>query len=198
MVAAGLTAGAFIAPTAMAWPLQNLVNLAIILGVSRVLQYPRLLTVIVALAGLAVYDTVAVFGADGGEGGMSVMETVARSRLGAIWQPGLLQVDLRGRVTDALGLGDIIFPSMLTGWAMRFDANNSMNTLPDSGDELGLYQSTLLGFAGGCILCELNQQGGGLPALLFVVPSMLAAFGSVVLGAARSKNNENIIRDLFS
>ena len=37
------------------------------------------------------------------------------------WRPGLLTVSLNGGVTDALGLGDVLFPALLVGWALRFD-----------------------------------------------------------------------------
>lgn len=37
------------------------------------------------------------------------------------WQPGLLQMQVGGRVSDLFGLGDIVFPSMLVGWSLRED-----------------------------------------------------------------------------
>ena len=188
----------FLGPSTYTWPLQNLVNLAFITKISSILQFPRLSTILVALLGLTLYDVVSVFGLFSAENvnaaGMSVMETVARSRISSPgdissnlirWQPGLLEVVLNGRVTDGLGLGDVIFPSMLSGWALRFDQRMKEKNLLEDGaaeepSESGrpqskAYAACLAGYAVGCGLCEVNQSGGGLPALLFIVPSMIAA-----------------------
>lgn len=78
-----------------------------------------------------MYDTVSVYGtaalvapaAAAVEASGSVMETVVRAKLSGAyaWQPGLLAVVVDGKTTDALGLGDAVFPAILSGWAMRKD-----------------------------------------------------------------------------
>ena len=112
------------------------------------------------------------------------------------WRPGLIEVAIKGKVTDALGLGDIVFPAILTSWALRFDmANKRMNIqtindiLPsdttssidktDNKNENSLYKSCLMGYVVGCILCDVSMATGtnsnGIPALLYLVPSMFAS-----------------------
>ena len=56
----------------------------------------------------------------------SVMGAVAMSKVGLAaggneWQPGLLEVQLGGRVSDLLGLGDAVFPAILSTFCLRFD-----------------------------------------------------------------------------
>ena len=180
-LAAGLVAAAFLLPVSYAWPAQNLINLAVISVVSQLVQFSQLPTILVALLGLTVYDFFAVFGTAHAAESLSVMETVARSRLPAAsgsipWLPGLLEVVVKGRVTDGLGLGDVVFPAMLAGWAMRHDRNNS------STRDAALYPSVVGGYIIGCLLCEVFQTGGGLPALVYLSPSMIVGLG---LGKAR-------------
>jgi len=154
------------------------------------------------------------------DSGQSIMEAVARAKISAsavsasasaaavassasdsvsaavgaagwsMWRPGLFEVVVGGRVSDALGLADVVFPALLAGWALRFDASSSAvaaaSSAPQEGDEgaaaataggkTSLYPASLAGFALGCVACELLQTGaGGQPALLFLVPSMLLA-----------------------
>ena len=102
---------------------------------------------------------------------VSPAPTLTPAALGAFWKPGLLTVSLNGKVSDALGLGDVIFPSLLAGWALRFDnrANRASSAYPSSS----FYGASLGGYALGCLLCELLQTGAGQPALLYVVPAMV-------------------------
>ena len=115
----------------------------------------------------------------------------------SMWRPGLFEVVVGGRVSDALGLADVVFPALLAGWALRFDAassspSNAPSPLQDGREAAtatataattagaatttSLYPASLAGFALGCVACELLQTGtGGQPALLFLVPSMLFA-----------------------
>ena len=170
---------AFLLPLSFAWPAQNLINLAVISAVAQLVQFSQLPTILVALLGLTAYDFFAVYGTTHAAESMSVMETVARSRLpsasGSIsWLPGLLEVVVKGRVTDGLGLGDVVFPSMLTGWALRYDRNST--------DDSAMYASVVGGYVAGCLLCEVFQTGEGLPALIYLTPSMLVGLG---LGKAK-------------
>ena len=139
-VAAGtIVAVSSLSPVGMAWPLQNTVNACVGVTVARALQLPKLSTIALALGGLVFYDVAGVYflqpaGAEPaaaaaaaasaavGGGAQSVMESVAKAKLaGGLWQPGLFTVVLNGKVTDALGLADVVFPAILAGWAHRRD-----------------------------------------------------------------------------
>jgi hypothetical protein len=102
--------------------------------------------------------------------------------MGTFWRPGLLQVNLNGKVSDALGLGDVIFPSLLAGWALRYDNRAKEYTGEGEGSGGGggssIYSSALGGYALGCLLCELFQTGAGQPALLYVVPAMVGVMAA--------------------
>ena len=119
------------------------------------------------------------------------------------WRPGLFEVAVNGRVSDALGLGDIVFPAILTGWLYRFesdqapsnaitdtlivgtasvqDVSTDVESVPtntaDRQSIYPLYNSALLGYIIGCVLNEIFMGSAGTPALLYLVPSMLIAVG---------------------
>ena len=130
----------------------------------------------------------------------SVMEGVAQARLGMgsgagsqLWQPGLLTVLLQGRPTDALGLGDIVGPSILAGWAHRFDVKLEQRQQKDDfvegtasgsgdagdrsgkGSDGGYLAVALSGYAIGCVLLEVAPPELTRAALLFLAPPMLIA-----------------------
>ena len=138
----------------------------------------------------------------GGVGGLAAAAGAAGAAVAAAvaggagaWRPGLFEVVVGGRVSDALGLADVVFPALLAGWALRFDAaqaqaqaqtqpldpsssssSSSSTTTSPSPRSPGLYPAALAGFAVGCVLLELLQTGaGGQPALLYLVPAMGAA-----------------------
>jgi signal peptide peptidase-like protein 2B len=171
------------------WPLQNVINMCISITVARALQFNRLPTIILALFGLVFYDFVSVIGLQQfTDGGTSIMEAVARSKFETVqssvassatsiqstitainnWQPGLFEIVVDRKVSDVLGLADIVFPSILVGWAYRFDKaiNDSKN--------ISLFSTSLFGYLFGCFLLEIFQTGSGQPALIFLVPSMLS------------------------
>ena len=195
------------------WPIQNSVNIALGATVARALS-PFLLptssssksirTVALALIGLTLFDAISTFGtvANAAETittTQSVMETVARDKLSSGgWQPGLLEVIVghNSQVTDALGLGDVVFPSALVAWGMVADNDSSQpqaNGGEDGGGEDGKvsndysYTSSAVGgYVIGSFLTEIvgsfNLLGrGGLPALVFLVPSMLTAVSLMAL-----------------
>lgn len=183
MASAAVVVASFLGPPQITWPLQNIINLSIVAAVAQILQFPRLSTVLIALTGLTLYDVISVYAT---ESNMSMMETVAKAKLNSgeqlqnliKWQPGLFEVLSRGRVVGGLGLGDVIFPSILSGWAKRYDAA----TLSAEGSKTWLYASAMVGYGVGCVLCELSQSRVGIPALLFIVPSMAAfTLGSAAL-----------------
>jgi len=197
-LSAAAVAGSYLGPAAAVWPLRNAVNMCVATTAARALQLPRLPWVSALLAGLVAYDVLGVFGSGAlipSAGAApppgapppppppaSVMEGVARAKLGAAggWQPGLLAVFLQGRPTDALGLGDAVFPAVLSGWALRRDRYRAAQ-----GARSTLFQAALAGYCGGCFLCEVFNSGAGQPALLFLSPATLVP----VLGAAAASGD---------
>ena len=170
-------------------PLHNGVNFALAVAVSRALapflvkeSSKSLQLIAVALIGLTLFDVVSVFGtgtvanAATDETAVSVMETVARSKLDAstsnLWAPGLLEVTYGGNPpTEALGLGDVVFPSLLLAWSFAVD----------SSDDRDYTKAATLGYVLGSAATEIVGsfsilgERAGLPALLFLVPCMLGA-----------------------
>ena len=209
---AALVGLAYFAPVSIAWPLRNLVCSCLGIGVVRAVQIPKLTPIVAALMLLVVYDVYSVgmmlvelgsqsIASSGGETTSAVAgaatpavtstSTAASSAMGAVamskvddsslWQPGLLEVRLRGRVTDLLGLGDAVFPSLLSTFALRFDSSRFDDTnIPY------YFAASVAGYGVGCVACEFAPGIGssGLPALLFIIPSMLiSVFGlSLVRG----------------
>ena len=105
---------------------------------------------------------------------------------GGGWQPGLFEVLIRGRVSDLLGLGDAVFPSLLSTFALRYDRHRAATGQPGPQPDY-YFTASLVGFAGGCVACEFAPgiDSAGLPALLFIVPAMLTA----VLGLAAARRD---------
>lgn len=194
-----LVGSAYLLGPAEAWPAQNFVNSCIGIGVARVLQLPSLAAVLAALGGLAVYDGLGTLGtltaAVAAEPvSTSLMEGVARAKVAAAsgggelaWQPGLLAVVLGGRVTDGLGLGDVVAPSLLVGWARRFDLRITADAEAGAGEvdaaeaadgnrsEGGYLTTALVGYLMGCVLLEVAPPALSRAALLFLVPSTASA-----------------------
>ena len=164
------------------------------------------------MIGLALFDAVATFGTVANAAAdaappASVMEAVARSKL-ASWQPGLLEVIVghdNSVVTEALGLGDVVFPSVLVAWGFAADDDDaddaesvdgrrsSIDDNFDYGSDRGIsgvgghpYASaSVLGYLFGSLVTEivgsfaLLGPRSGLPALVFLIPSMLGAVTTI-------------------
>ena len=130
------------------WPLQNGVNVALATTVTRALapflvstssnSKKSIRTIALALIGVTLFDAISVFGTvvnaamDAIPTESSVMEVVARSKLASTsqspWQPGLLEIVIghgNAIITDALGLGDVVFPACLIAWGLNADACRS-------------------------------------------------------------------------
>ena len=185
-------AAAYLLPSSTAWPLQNTINGAIAINVARALQLPTLPTILAALAGLTLYDAVGTLASPASAAAdaastlasapqqQSVMESVATARIGngagAAWQPGLMVVLLQGRITDGLGLGDIVAPSILAGWAHRFDRALCCRAGdPSESDSGGYLRASLGGYALGCVLLEVAPVDISRAALLLLIPCMSAS-----------------------
>ena len=195
------------------WPLQNGVNIALATTVTRALS-PFLVpplnksirTVAKALIGVTLFDGISVFGTVANAAvdvspQSSVMEVVAKSKLAtqssdlaAFWQPGLIEIIVghnNNQVTEALGLGDVVFPGFLIAWALNAD---SIDHTPIGGGESNSkipfwnYRYTLAA-AFGYVFASLAMEvvgsfsligsKGGLPALVFLVPAMLICVTAV-------------------
>lgn len=201
---------AFYGPSAFVWPLHNILGICLAVAVARMIQLPRLGPILLAMSLLMVYDVVSVglqlidlgseviasnannvastttstvTASSSSTAGASAMGAVAMSKVAAAssWQPGLLEVRLKGVVTDLLGLGDAVFPSLLSIFCLRYDKQDSSSNNNNSNTNYFLW--SILGFAMGCLICEgvPGISNTGLPALLFLVPSMVAFVGVPVI-----------------
>lgn len=106
----------------------------------------------------------------------SVMESVARSKLQGSWQPGLLEMVLAGRVSDAIGLGDIVFPACLVSWGFAQEKKLAYAYSAVGGYILGSFLTELASTFG-----PTSIVGQGLPALIFITPAMLGSISLVAL-----------------
>ena len=104
----------------------------------------------------------------------SVMESVARAKLQGPWRPGLLEMVLVGRVSDAIGLGDIVFPACLVSWGFALDTVYAYAAI--TGYILGSFLTEIVSTLG-----PSSLVGQGLPALLFITPAMLFCVSFVAL-----------------
>ena len=151
---------------------------------------------VAAAASQSAMGAVAVAKVSGGLGGG-----------GGLWQPGVFEVRVNGRISDLLGLGDAVFPALFAIWARRADTASSLSrstsseisspsssrsSSASSREPRGYYAASLAGFVVGCGACELapSVAGKGLPALLVLLPTMLLAIGAI--GTARDE-----LRDLW-
>ena len=69
-------------------------------------------------------------------------------------------------MSDGLGLGDVVAPSLLAGWARRHDV--------DVGGG-GFLVAAMGGFVAGCVALEVAPPELSRAALLFLIPATAAA-----------------------
>jgi hypothetical protein len=159
-------------------------------------------TVALALIGLTIFDAIATFGTVANavdnvdaSSTISVMEAVAQSKL-ASWQPGLLEIIIghdNTKVTEALGLGDVVFPSILVAWGFMADDDNKDDA---AVGYLSYASASVIGYIIGSFITEIVGSfdllgiRSGLPALVFLIPSMLVAV--TVMAWSRKE-----LRDVF-
>ena len=196
VVALVITGIAFLTPL---WPAQNFVNMALAVLVARAIQLNKFPAIIVALMLLTLYDASSVFfipaanaildtaGAaatttttiTAADVSSSAMGSVAVQKLSSgIFQPGLLVTKIGDRLGGSLGLGDAVFPSLLTTFVRRFDVRNNIRTEGET-KRPSLFTVSMVGYILGCVSCEFTPllSTSGLPALVFIIPFML---GSVI------------------
>lgn len=137
---------------------------------------------------IATLGSSSTYFADSSTSQQSVMETVARAKLqGAFWRPGLLEMVLVGRVSDVLGLGDIIFPACIVSWGIISDTSD-YSSGNENGRKAHYTNASIIGYILGSLLTELVSTFGpteivnkGLPALVFITPVMLACITFVAI-----------------
>jgi hypothetical protein len=161
-----------------------------------------------ALIGVTMFDGISVFGTVANAASIdtvatvaapttSVMEKVATYKLESssaqLWNPGLLSVivghNQNAKITEALGLGDVVFPACLVAWSCFADnvttqtstaIDNESVELP-KGNRISYTSATTAGYVIGSAATEivgsfsLLGSGRGLPALIFLIPAMLLA-----------------------
>jgi hypothetical protein len=167
-------------------------------------------TMALALIGVTLFDGISVFGTVANAATIdtvapaSVMETVATYKADAqLWNPGLLSVVVghsqNAKITEALGLGDVVFPACLVAWGFFADAVGKSTDAAEEEEEIPKRQisyttATTAGYVIGSAATEivgtfsLLGSGRGLPALIFLIPSMLIAVTTVA--ASRGELNE--------
>jgi len=167
-------------------------------------------TMALALIGVTLFDGISVFGTVANAATIdtvapaSVMETVATYKADAqLWNPGLLSVVVghsqNAKITEALGLGDVVFPACLVAWGFFADAVVKSTDAAEEEEEIPKRQisyttATTAGYVIGSAATEivgtfsLLGSGRGLPALIFLIPSMLIAVTTVA--ASRGELNE--------
>jgi hypothetical protein len=164
-------------------------------------------TMALALIGVTMFDGISVFGTVANAASIdtavatvaapttSVMEKVATYKLESssaqLWNPGLLSVIVghsqNAKITEALGLGDVVFPACLVAWSCF--ADNVMTQTPAAidnesvglpkGNRISYTSATTAGYVIGSAATEivgsfsLLGSGRGLPALIFLIPAML-------------------------
>jgi len=167
-------------------------------------------TMALALIGVTLFDGISVFGTVANAATIdtvapaSVMETVATYKADAqLWNPGLLSVVVghsqNAKITEALGLGDVVFPACLVAWGFYADAVGKSTDAAEEEEEIPKKQisyttATTAGYVIGSAATEivgtfsLLGSGRGLPALIFLIPSMIIAVTTVA--ASRGELNE--------
>ena len=118
----------------------------------------------------------------------SAMGAVAMNKLNsAQFQPGILTTKIGSSLGGALGLGDAVFPSILSTFTKRFDEHITKSNYNDSpkenNDRKSLFTASIAGYIVGCLSCELLPfiSSTGVPALIFIVPSMLLSVLAVAV-----------------
>ena len=119
----------------------------------------------------------------------SAMGSVAVQKLSSsTFQPGLLITKVGDRLGGSLGLGDAVFPSLLSSFVKRFDNKRESES---RNKRISLFAVSMVGYLLGCFACEFAPflSTSGLPALLFIIPSMVL---SVLLAASISGELEDL------
>jgi len=110
----------------------------------------------------------------------SAMGSVAMQKLtSGTFQPGLLVTKIGNQLGGSLGLGDAVFPSLLSTFVRRFDMAQ------EDEERVSLFAVSIGGYLLGCLACEFAPliSSSGLPALIFIIPFML---GSVLAASSVS------------
>jgi hypothetical protein len=179
--------------TSTFWSFHNTINTFITITMSRLIKFNSLSTILTTLLAITFYDAFFVYGTQSfTDNGQSIMETVARARLdmtttaatvdgvaiqqqlsnfaAKAWIPGLFEVRINQQVTDALGIGDVLFPAMLGSWCRKYDQDHHSDSVPA---DISCFMAVSIGYILGCFMCEIFQTSQGQPALLFITPTML-------------------------
>ncbi|KIM40160.1 hypothetical protein M413DRAFT_73930, partial [Hebeloma cylindrosporum] len=134
----------------------------------------------ILLSGLFVYDVWWVFGTD-------VMVKVATTLdvpIKLLWPKSLLFGGQRGYTM--LGLGDVVIPGTFIGLALRYDHHR---ITAGSGRRKPYFYATLGAYVLGLIttMCVMHVFGKAQPALLYLSPACILAFGitAVTLGEVK-------------
>jgi len=165
---------------AWSWILQDLLGIAVMLLVLRVLRLPNLKVACVLLPLCFCYDVwwvflqPLVFGTD-----TSVMVEVAGGGTSHEFLPMLLRIPrlsgppiLKGAYS-LLGFGDVILPGLLVALMRRLDITGKVTTW-----HAGYFVASVMGYGAGLLLTYVALMFSwfgdqGQPALLYLVPTTL-------------------------
>eukprot|EP00547_Thalassionema_nitzschioides_P008983 CAMPEP_0194229388 /NCGR_PEP_ID=MMETSP0156-20130528/43867_1 /TAXON_ID=33649 /ORGANISM="Thalassionema nitzschioides, Strain L26-B" /LENGTH=487 /DNA_ID=CAMNT_0038961937 /DNA_START=89 /DNA_END=1552 /DNA_ORIENTATION=+ len=180
------------------WTAQNFVNMALAVLVARSIQLGKFPAIVGALSLLTLYDATSVFLIPAANAvdviarsqdsimlanaspASSAMGSVAMQKLtSGTFQPGLLVTKIGNQLGGSLGLGDAVFPSLLSTFVRRFDMAQ------EDEERVSLFAVSIGGYLLGCLACEFAPliSSSGLPALIFIIPFML---GSVLAASSVS------------
>lgn len=174
------------------WPLQDLLCISLCIVCIEVVQLPSLRVASTLLAAAFVYDVFfvyispLVFGANvmvDVASGNSVLNLSAQGHQEHATVPMVLVVPLLYSVyggSALLGLGDIILPGLLVSFSIRYDYCKGTPL------SRGYFSVATIAYAVGLLLANfmaivLRDVVAGQPALMYIVPIMLAA----VLGLSK-------------
>jgi len=146
------------------WIINNLFGIAFAINGVELLNLNNIVTGVILLSGLFVYDVFWVFGTN-------VMVTVAKSfevPIKLVFPQDILENGLMGTNFAMLGLGDIVIPGIFIALLLRFDNSLKRNS------RLYFYSTFFAYFLGlVATICVMHVFKHAQPALLYLVPACI-------------------------
>lgn len=146
------------------WLANNLFGMAFAINGVELLHLNNVVTGLILLGGLFIYDIFWVFGTN-------VMVTVAKSfeaPIKLVFPQDLLEKGLAANNFAMLGLGDIVLPGIFIALLLRFDVHLGRNSRTYFNTGFGAYVFGLL-----LTIFVMHVFRHAQPALLYLVPACL-------------------------
>ncbi|GAB6029249.1 Minor histocompatibility antigen H13 [Chamberlinius hualienensis] len=161
------------------WIANNLFGLAFAINGVELLHLNKIITGLILLGGLFIYDIFWVFGTD-------VMVTVAKSfeaPIKMIFPQDLLEKGFEAKNFAMLGLGDIVIPGIFLALLLRYDVSlkRKSNTYFNTG-----FIAYIIGLVTTIVVMHVFKHAQ--PALLYLVPACigLPLFVAIIKGDIKS------------